>query len=430
MITSNRPGPQLESWQSIAEYLGVSVRTAQKWEIERGLPVSRPADARGKVSADPADLDQWREATAEKPSLWDNLRLVRTYAGIAAGALLLEFCLAAGYFIHAAGPGHPARLSQEGDSIIAADERGRALWRYKFEDLLRLQEDQEEVPTARRASFEDLDGDGRIETLYSYVPTSIEEKGASLFCFSEAGKLRWSFRPGRSVHTAATTFDAPYAISYFGLLPGRNGGDARVLVVSNQIGDFPAQVAVLDTQGRTLGEYWHSGPLTAVETADMDADGIPEIILGGHSNSYQAATLVVLDSRHVQGASTEGEFPNFQILGFGPGREKARLLFPRTGVNSLLQGRNFVSQVVLRFGFLQLEVRERNEETAPFRQAGVVYALDRRLRVSAVEATDEFWAQRRQLDSLRKLRPVLQEADIKRLSGSVRTLVNFWEEKP
>jgi hypothetical protein len=426
VITPNPPGPQLESWQSIADYLGVSVRTAQKWEIERGLPVSRQPEARGKVSADPAALDQWREATAEKPSLWDNLRLVRTYAGIAAGALLLELCLAAGYFIHAAGPGRPARFGPLGDSVIAADERGRELWRYKFGDPIRLEDDPEEIPAARRTSFEDLDGDGKIETLYAYVSASIEEKGASLFCFSETGKLRWSFRPGRTVHTAGATFDAPFAISYFGRLPGDSRGDARILVVSNQIGGFPAQVAVLDGKGRTLGEYWHSGPLTTVETGDLDSDGSPEIILGGRSDAYQAATLVVLDSRHVQGASTEGESPKFQILGLGPGREKARLLFPRTGVDSLLEARSFVSRVVLRFGFLQLEVRERNEGMAPFRQAGVVYALDRRLRVMAVEATNEFWAQRRQQESLRKLRPRLEEADIRRLGGNVRTLVDVW----
>jgi hypothetical protein len=430
MTTPNEPAPQLESWQSIADYLGVSVRTAQKWEIERGLPVSRQRDARGKVSADPADLDKWREATAERPSFWDNLRLLRTYAGITAGTLLLELCVAAGYFIHTAGAGHPARLSQESDSVIVADERGRELWRYKFEDPLRLEEDQEEIPTARRASFEDLDGDGRIETLYAYVPASIEEKGASLLCFSEAGKLRWSFRSGRTVHTDGATFDPPYAISYFGVLPGGNRGDARILVVSNDFDGFPAQVVVLDREGRTLGEYWHSGPLTTVETGDLDSDGVPEIILGGYSSSYQAATLVVLDSRHVQGASTERESPKFQILGFGPGREKARLLFPRTGVSRLLEARNFVSQIVLRFGYLRLEVRERNEGTATPPQAGVVYALDRRLRVMAVEATDEFWAQRRQLESLRKLGPGLEDVDIKRLGGSVRALVNSWEGRP
>jgi hypothetical protein len=426
MTPNEHPAPRLESWQSIAGYLGVSVRTAQKWEIERGLPVSRQPDARGKVSADPADLDEWREATVERPSFWDNLRLLRVYAVIAAGALLLEACLGAGYFIHVARAGRrPARLSQESDSVTVADERGRELWRYKFEDPLRLEEDQEEIPAARRASFDDLDGDGRIETLYAYVPATIEEKGASLFCFSEAGKLKWSFRPGRTVYTAGAAFEPPYAISYFGLIPGGNRGDARILVVSNQIADFPAQVAVLDGQGRTLGEYWHSGPLTSVETGDLDSDGYPEIILGGHSSSYEAATLVVLDSRHLQGASTERESPKFQILGFGPGREKARLVFPRTGVNRLLEARNYVGQIVLRYGCLRLEVRERNEGTAASPQAGVVYALDARLRVMAVEATDEFWAQHRQLESLRKLRPALEDADIKRLGGGVRELVKF-----
>jgi hypothetical protein len=54
-----------------------------------------------------------------------------------------------------------------------------------------------------------------------------------------------------------------------------------------------------------------------------------------------------------------------------------------------------------------------------------VYALDARLRVMAVEATDEFWAQHRQLESLRKLRPALEDADIKRLGGGVRELVKF-----
>jgi hypothetical protein len=423
-----KPAPRLESWQSIAEYLGVSVRTAQKWEIERGLPVSRQLAARGKVSAEPADLDKWREATAEKPSFWDSPRLLRTYAGITAGILLLELCAAAGYAVHATGAGRrPARLSQEYDSVMVADERGRELWRYKFDDSLRLEEDQEEIPLARRASFGDLDGDGRIETLYAYVPASAEEKGASLYCFSETGKLRWSFRPGRSVHTAGASLDPPYAISYFGLLPGGTRGDARILVVSNHVASFPAQVALLDKEGPMLGEYWHSGPLTTVETGDLDSDGFPEIILGGHSSSYEAATLVVLDSRDVRGASTERESPKFQILGFEPGRERARLLFPRVGAGGVPEAHEYVSQIVLRFGCVRLEVRERNEGTTAPAQPGVVYALDERLRVMAVEASDEFWAQRRQLESLRKLRPGLEDADVKRLGGNVRTLVNLRE---
>jgi hypothetical protein len=34
--------PVLSSWKDIANYLGKGVRTAQRWERERGLPVRRP----------------------------------------------------------------------------------------------------------------------------------------------------------------------------------------------------------------------------------------------------------------------------------------------------------------------------------------------------------------------------------------------------
>jgi excisionase family DNA binding protein len=59
------PGPrQLTSWKELAHYLGVNVRTAQKWERERGLPVHRAAGARSRVSADTASLDAWKQQVA------------------------------------------------------------------------------------------------------------------------------------------------------------------------------------------------------------------------------------------------------------------------------------------------------------------------------------------------------------------------------
>ena len=145
MTTPNEPAPQLESWQSVADYLGSASARRRSGRSSAGAR-SRQRDARGKVSADPADLDKWREATAERPSFWDNLRLSdirrtslpeRCYWSCAWPPVTSSIRLA----------GHPARLSQESDSVIVADERGRELWRYKFEDSsLRLEEDQEEIP--------------------------------------------------------------------------------------------------------------------------------------------------------------------------------------------------------------------------------------------------------------------------------------------
>ncbi len=60
---SSGPRP-LSSWKEIAHHLGVNVRTAQKWERERGLPVRRSPGARSRVSADAAAVDAWKEQLA------------------------------------------------------------------------------------------------------------------------------------------------------------------------------------------------------------------------------------------------------------------------------------------------------------------------------------------------------------------------------
>ena len=53
-------GQVLSSWKDIAAYLGRSVRTVQRMEVELGLPVRRPkGHARSSVMAIPQELDAW-----------------------------------------------------------------------------------------------------------------------------------------------------------------------------------------------------------------------------------------------------------------------------------------------------------------------------------------------------------------------------------
>jgi hypothetical protein len=56
--TTDTPA-ELTSWKEIAEYLGVHVRTAQKWERWHGLPVGRSPGPRGRVSATKGAIDAW-----------------------------------------------------------------------------------------------------------------------------------------------------------------------------------------------------------------------------------------------------------------------------------------------------------------------------------------------------------------------------------
>ena len=53
--------PPLTSWKEIAQYLGINVRTAQKCERERGLPVRRASGARSRVSPDTASFEVWKQ---------------------------------------------------------------------------------------------------------------------------------------------------------------------------------------------------------------------------------------------------------------------------------------------------------------------------------------------------------------------------------
>ena len=52
--------PELTSWKEIATYLDVSVRTAQMWEAQRGLPVRRMPGPRGRVLSSTEELDLWK----------------------------------------------------------------------------------------------------------------------------------------------------------------------------------------------------------------------------------------------------------------------------------------------------------------------------------------------------------------------------------
>ena len=71
-IPDDRPERRdLASWKEIAQYLAVNVRTAQKWEQDRHLPVRRVAGSRGRVSADTASLDVWKRETVHMPNRED-----------------------------------------------------------------------------------------------------------------------------------------------------------------------------------------------------------------------------------------------------------------------------------------------------------------------------------------------------------------------
>ena len=372
---------ELSSWKEIAVFLGISVRAAQNWERERGLPVKRLPGKRSVVSASPAELDGWRssqEAAAGTPA-----RTARGVIGIGLGILALLVTTAgyAAYHLVSRRGGLPSTFRVEQNAVIVLDDRGQTLWRKVFpQNLIQDEYNKSDVKTLHRFWVGDLDSDGRPEVLFVEQSAAYSDPGY-LLCYSASGNLKWQFRVGKRVTSKRSLPSDIFRIKDFAVAPlGRNG--APVIVVTSaqaQVPDYPDQVVLLDANGKCLGEYWHSGWLEFVAVSGHD------IFLGGVSNGNHAATIVVLNANDVSGVSAESD-PDFQISGFPLAHEKARVFFPRTCINRTKEPYNYLTVMTLNGDTVTAEIAE----LPPPTPALIWYQLGLDLQLKGVEPHDTF----------------------------------------
>lgn len=387
MSDSDQEKGELDSWKAIASFLGVNVRTAQRWEAERAMPVRRFPGEKGRVAADTAELLAWhRRSLHQRWQPWRDLRFVQRYA-LAATAITLILATAVVWNVaRARSRGGPAAGHLEFRTLIVSDSAGHELWRRNFPDPF-LPEAYSSAASGRTLWFGDIDGDGRTETLFVYHPAAQGRLGTTLLCFGDDGFEKWRFAAGRPVSDQLESFDGVYqgtdfVVANFGPRIGR-----MAVITSHHLSGHPNQVAMIDGRGRVRGEYWHSGHLDSVAVSSVDGDGIPEILAAGVDNARQMATLVVLDAERISGAS-DGLGTRFQLRGFGQAREKAVLWFPRTGVNRVTDLYNVARNVRQDGRGFEVSVQEDLDDPGSI----VVYTLAQDLRLVRAKMSDRLLA--------------------------------------
>lgn len=344
----------LSSWKEIAAYLGVSVRTAQKWEAERGLPVQRIPGGRGRVLISVEALAAWMQTPGIPPVQPDGPELVEPrrlrLRWIAAAAVFLVV-FAAGGAAWVAWHMQPASWRVDGDFLVVSDDHGREIWRNSFGFPLRDYKAFTEYGL-NAGWIGDLDGDGSSEVVFVVGPK--EDGTPMVVCFSHTGARRWQFVPGANAKGFPSGNRPPF--HPVNLVLFRSGGVWKIVVASLHHTNSPASISLLSATGELEREYWHSGFIQFLTVADFAGTGKPLIYAAGIANGYNRAVLVVLDPENFGGTSRE-ENPEYQLPG-PPACEVSRVLFPRSCINLRRQTYNGVISLHARPDGLEVGVAE------------------------------------------------------------------------
>lgn len=369
---------ELTSWKEIAAYLGRSVRTVQNWKRDYGLPV-RPGVTPRSVSAWTHELDNWKRSRPAESSVPPARPMMRRVTIAIAAACLL----AAGLSTHTLLLNrNPAFFRFENNKFIVLDSNSRELW--TIHNPADLSRSNVLYSHLAQAAIVDLNNDGSPEVLVA--PHLVNSLANSLQCYSADGKLLWKHIVDRVVRTAEEEYSGRHLVQSFAVLEPDATGKRRVAVTTVHELYWPSAVTLLDSDGKSLRQFWHGGHLGSIAV-----DGT-KLFVGGTRNYTNEAVLVVLDTDSMSGASVED--PAHQLLGLGPERLQARIAFPRSCLNRFTAAMSTLNRIDLLPGELIAHTLEQIE--AP--SATLTWSFRKDLSFKGVNESSNFTKEKANAD--------------------------------
>lgn len=364
MTDNELPRSELSSWKEVAAFLRVSVRTAQKWEREKGLPVHRMPGSAGRVVATTNELARWRERIARSQPWWARARIRVYYAVVL--PILLAAVLVHDFWLHHADRARvPSSYRIEWNQLVILDSAGTEMWRKLFPKPI------EPLPgLARHAirppvEIQDVNQDGVNEVLF--IKNAANFGDDALFCYARDGSDLWRFDPPAAhdpgAHLQNTLTNVVFAPD-FAAASGYRRDRYALLAITCRLPMHESRVFSLDGKGRAVELLRHEGHLDRLDRGDVDVDGIVELVIGGFDAERHQAKLYLL---HPPTSLTQ------------PAEVEAEVLFPGTALNGKRLGENRVFRMTARKGYLQVSTLEWLDEEPH----EVCYGINSQLAVQA-----------------------------------------------
>jgi len=259
--------------------------------------VERPGNGTGHAPALP-DI-----APAALPAVPQPLRRSRRWlwAGVVAVVALLVAAGTVVYFSRL--PGDPVRVTLTGRKLQAWDAKEHLAWEYEFAEPMEI------ATMAERESirFADLRGDGHRELLaplaYPSDKREVDLPHSALFCFSDRGKLLWSYDPDVKFRFAGEEFAGPWSLQALTLV--REGEKQSVWVAFNHMVWWPSFVARISPDGASEIRFLNSGRIRFLK--EMRTSGGTYLLAAGINNESMEASIAVIAANEGFALSPQGE---------------------------------------------------------------------------------------------------------------------------
>lgn len=387
---------RLESWKEIATYLGRDVRTAIRWERERGLPVHRvPGGRRQAVYAFREELDAWLaglpsvsasplQPPAPEPRLAPGPlpeRVVRRpntrFFALAAIAVLVVAAVTAVLALGLPGGRPVAHLALDGGAIVARDASGREKWRH---------------PAGTGFSridyrFVDFDRTGRPDIVAlltgQEVPAQTSDR---MLRFSPDGRLRWTIEPTDALTVGGSPYGAPWFSGPWTTMT--IDGEVRLVWAVRHVTWWPAMLLTYDADGKRVGMFFNAGWIHSIQPHDG------RVLIAGVSNSADAAMAALIDARHPSGSSPEDPARPFFCATCPQAPPMRYATFARSEINRSA-GHPINTGMITRFdGGVELRTHETQGMSAE-----VVYELSPDLSLLRGSFGDRYWELHQRLET-------------------------------
>lgn len=183
----------------------------------------------------------------------------------------------------------------------------------------------------RGVDIADLDGDGHNEILIGHIAQCLDPPGLSgtLTAYNRKRNPQWRIPLGKPIHFGKKYYDNTYSTWFVETADLDQDGSVEIITATSHI-FFPTRIAVLNSAGEILSEYWNAGHFYDVLVCDLIPDnGTLEIVAAGVNNTGANGILTVLNPWEMQGGSPNIHHGEYE-WDLAPGREIAYLVFPLT----------------------------------------------------------------------------------------------------